>query len=137
MINETTDIENRASIAYPRIYYCSRTHSQIQQVIDELKGMQGVYTDELNTTLLASRKLLCINKEVKNLSENSDQSIDSLCSDFVKNFKCSYHHKTNAVIGAMYNKISPAGVVVPKNGGTICDIEDLVELGKKHRGTYC
>ncbi|KAF9431667.1 DEAD H (Asp-Glu-Ala-Asp His) box helicase 11 [Entomortierella beljakovae] len=46
-----------------KIYYCSRTHSQLSQFVDELRKTS--YGDHLHVISLGSRKSLCINERFK------------------------------------------------------------------------
>ncbi|XP_015593947.1 ATP-dependent DNA helicase DDX11 isoform X2 [Cephus cinctus] len=48
-----------------KIYFCSRTHSQLKQFVSELK--KTPYSDKIALVPLASRQNYCINKEVKKL----------------------------------------------------------------------
>lgn len=43
-----------------KVYFCSRTHSQLSQFISELR--KTVFSSELNVVSLGSRKNLCINE---------------------------------------------------------------------------
>lgn len=68
-----------------KIYYCSRTHSQLSQVINELKNCQIKYS----SVILGSRKVYCVNLEV-----NTIKDIDSLndkCKMLVKNDCCLFY----------------------------------------------
>uniref|UniRef100_A0A8C2T3P2 Regulator of telomere elongation helicase 1 n=1 Tax=Coturnix japonica TaxID=93934 RepID=A0A8C2T3P2_COTJA len=72
----------------PKIIYASRTHSQLTQVINELKNT--VYRPKIS--VLGSREQLCINPEVKRQESNHMQStekglMDSIMDieDLVKN----------------------------------------------------
>ncbi len=58
----------------PRVYFCSRTHSQLNQVVAELRTCRAAFRDTsavgiggdgkpFSMALLASRKSTCINKE--------------------------------------------------------------------------
>ncbi|KAF9173392.1 DEAD H (Asp-Glu-Ala-Asp His) box helicase 11 [Mortierella sp. AD011] len=49
-----------------KIYYCSRTHSQLSQFIDELRKTS--YGDHLHVISLGSRKSLCINERFRKLA---------------------------------------------------------------------
>ena len=49
--------------APPKIIYCTRTHTQIKQIIKELNATH--YFPRMS--VLASRKQYCINPEVKDL----------------------------------------------------------------------
>ena len=51
----------------PQIYFCSRTHKQIQQVIDQLKKTEYRPT----MAVLGSRNIYCINSEVKKSADKN------------------------------------------------------------------
>ena len=89
-----------------KIYYCSRTHSQLSQVINELKNCSTNYT----SVILGSRKVYCVNPEV-----NSIKDVDSLndkCKFLVKNDCCLFYKNS------FYNQLP-------------LDIEDLKSLALK------
>lgn len=50
-----------------KIYFCSRTHSQIKQAINEF---QNCAYGHLRSAVLGSRKHLCINPVAKNADSN-------------------------------------------------------------------
>ncbi|KAG7395319.1 Fanconi anemia group J protein [Phytophthora boehmeriae] len=67
--------QQQSEVITPRIYFCSRTHSQLAQVVKELKGCPESYmaTPDLpvklgETTLrscvLGSKRVMCVNEEV-------------------------------------------------------------------------
>lgn len=95
------------SVTKTKIYYCSRTHSQLSQAINELKNNINGY----NSVILGSRKIYCINKDVNKylnidiLNENCKKSIRNDSCKFYKNF--------------YYNQ-------------QILDIEDTIKLGHSH-----
>ncbi|KAF9764111.1 ATP-dependent DNA helicase chl1 [Nosema granulosis] len=68
-----------------KIYYCSRTHSQLRQVVNEFKKL-NIST---NSIVLGSRKIYCINKDVS--KQSSIDVINSKCRNLVQEDKCSYH----------------------------------------------
>lgn len=89
------DVRVHNQLNFPRIYYCSRTHSQIQQVIDELRGMSGVFLEDLHTTILASRAHMCVNSQVRRHAEATNMTIDAACDDALKKNLCP--HKFNII----------------------------------------
>lgn len=78
-----------------KIYYCSRTHSQLKQVVNEFKKL----CISTNSVVLGSRKVYCINKDVIN-KQASVEAINSKCRDLVSDGKCIYyveHYKEKGI----------------------------------------
>lgn len=48
-----------------RIYYCTRTHKQIYQVVNEYKRLPFAQMGTLKHTILASREQSCVNQDVR------------------------------------------------------------------------
>ncbi|OUC43931.1 DEAD2 domain protein, partial [Trichinella nativa] len=63
-IDERSDDE-RGCILKPKIYYCSRTHSQLAQIAQEL--CKSVHEESTTMVTLGSRQTLCINESVRKL----------------------------------------------------------------------
>ncbi|XP_003375878.1 DNA repair helicase family protein [Trichinella spiralis] len=63
-IGERSDDE-RECILKPKIYYCSRTHSQLAQIAQEL--CKSVHEESTTMVTLGSRQTLCINESVRKL----------------------------------------------------------------------
>ncbi|KAL5072678.1 hypothetical protein RYX36_011662 [Vicia faba] len=122
-----------------KVYFCSRTHSQLSQFVKELR--RTVFADEMGVVSLGSRKNLCINKEV--LAIGNAAGVNERCLELqkkkkndaskVKNLKLGTGaHRTKASSGCpmlkkhrlqreFRNEISQQGPL---------DIEDLANLGK-------
>ncbi|XP_051886100.1 ATP-dependent DNA helicase DDX11 [Pristis pectinata] len=64
-----------------KIYYCSRTHSQLTQFIHEVK--KSPFGKEIRLVSLGSRQNLCVNEEVRCL--RSVQLINDRCLEMQKN----------------------------------------------------
>ena len=95
----------------PKIYYASRTHSQLKQVIKEVNGLS--YRTKVG--LLGSRDQLCINEQVRNANPTARTP---LCRLKIKKNQCEFYTQR----------------VLPKDTEyKAMDIEDMVELGVKHR----
>lgn len=60
----------------PKIYYCSRTHSQLSQFIQEIR--KTPFVDKVQTVSLGSRRNLCINAEVQKLKSVSSMNEECL-----------------------------------------------------------
>ncbi|XP_064023724.1 regulator of telomere elongation helicase 1 isoform X2 [Pogoniulus pusillus] len=99
----------------PKIIYASRTHSQLTQVINELKNT--VYRPKI--CVLGSREQLCINPEVKRQQSNHMQIY--LCRSKVMSRACHFYNNVE-------EKSTDKELM-----NSIMDIEDLVKNGSKHR----
>uniref|UniRef100_A0A8C5TY42 Regulator of telomere elongation helicase 1 n=1 Tax=Malurus cyaneus samueli TaxID=2593467 RepID=A0A8C5TY42_9PASS len=99
----------------PKIIYASRTHSQLTQVINELKNT--VYRPKI--CVLGSREQLCINPEVKRQESNHMQIY--MCRTKVMARSC--HFYCNVEEKSTDKELMES----------IMDIEDLVKNGSKHR----
>lgn len=60
-----------------KIYFCSRTHSQLSQVVREFHKMKGM--EEVAMVAVASRHVLCINESVKKLPTAA--AVNEKCMD--------------------------------------------------------
>jgi chromosome transmission fidelity protein 1 len=128
----------------PKIFYCSRTHSQLSQFSNELRRISlppvidpeevnsvskqdlRNISEELKHLTLGSRKNLCINPKVNKLS--STTAINEKCLDLQKpgtslDHKCPY----------LPNKESESLVTQFRDHAIskIRDIEELGQLGKQ------
>jgi Fanconi anemia group J protein len=56
------------SATHPRIFFCSRTHAQLSQVVAEMR--RTPYAATMRSTLLASREHYCIHPEVQALPKS-------------------------------------------------------------------
>ncbi|XP_021736848.1 ATP-dependent DNA helicase DDX11-like [Chenopodium quinoa] len=123
-----------------KVFFCSRTHSQLSQFIKELN--KTVFGSELKVVSLGSRKNLCINQEV--LKIGNPASINERCLEL-------HNSKKNG--GSKIKKLEPGGSVRRTKASAGCpmlrkqklqkdfvsdvsqqealDIEDLVDLGSR------
>ncbi|KAF3696430.1 Regulator of telomere elongation helicase 1 [Channa argus] len=99
----------------PKIIYASRTHSQLTQVINELKNTS--YRPKVS--LLGSREQLCINQEV--MRQESNHVKVHMCRGKVSTRSCVYYNNVE-------EKSTDRDLV-----NSILDVEDLVKYGNKHR----
>ncbi|XP_027623489.1 regulator of telomere elongation helicase 1 isoform X2 [Tupaia chinensis] len=99
----------------PKILYASRTHSQLTQVIGELRSTS--YRPKV--CVLGSREQLCIHPEVKR-QESSHVQIH-LCRRKVASRSCHFYN--NVEEWSQEQELS----------SPILDIEDLVRSGSQHR----
>ncbi|XP_048205707.1 regulator of telomere elongation helicase 1 [Perognathus longimembris pacificus] len=99
----------------PKIIYASRTHSQLTQVISELRNTS--YRPRI--CVLGSREQLCIHPEVKKQESNHVQI--HLCRKKVTSRSCHF-----------YNNVEEKSLE-QELATSILDIEDLVRGGSKHK----
>ena len=73
-----SEIEEKTQV--PKLYYCSRTHSQLAQFIGEVKRVsESCLLEAPRCITLGSRSNLCINPSVRSLS--SDTAMSEKCLD--------------------------------------------------------
>lgn len=134
----TADVEDET-----KIFYCSRTHSQLSQFVHELQRVQippaiplsdpndvnngsSLPHEEAKHITLGSRKILCINDKVKSLSSVTainDRCLELQQSGASTESKCSFlPNKDNEVLVNDFRDHALAHVR---------DIEDFGRLGKK------
>ena len=104
----------KASEAIPKIIYASRTHSQLSQAVSELKNTS--YKPKVS--ILGSRDQMCINHDVTRLDDNNAKVY--ACRVKISSRSCMHYNNVES------NKSNKEF----KN--EILDIEDMVQLGKKH-----
>ncbi|XP_050068650.1 ATP-dependent DNA helicase DDX11 [Anopheles maculipalpis] len=117
-----------------QVIYCSRTHSQLSQVVNEVKETE--HAKDLRLVSLASRQNLCINPEVRKLKTNT--LINERCLELLKKGgkskpddegRSTKKRRKLAQSCPYYNQRAIEGL---KNGilFEVPDIEDLVKAGK-------
>ncbi len=124
--NPEVEIHNRqfADIAKPSgtrslIIYASRTHSQLGQVIKELK-QTGYHP---NISLLGSRANLCVHPDVSLQKGNAQRT---LCEQLVKAKRCKFKEGITTMATSWCSQGSMQGST------SIMDIEDLGRFGKEN-----
>ncbi|EOA37435.1 hypothetical protein CARUB_v10011496mg [Capsella rubella] len=100
----------------PTIYYASRTHAQITQVIREYRKTGY----RVPMAVLGSRKRCCTNRHVQG-KENVDEKCRLLLKE-KKDIKCPEYEGVGRILA--YSSLQQKG----HNG--VHDIEDLVKIGK-------
>lgn len=113
-LNKNSEDENLFELfnhtSKTKIYYCSRTHSQLSQVINELKNCKNKY----KSVILGSRKIYCINNTVNKIT-NID-ILNDKCKELIRDDCCKYYGNE------YYNQ-------------DIMDVEDLKNAGIND--TFC
>ena len=140
---EADDEEGEGEDSTRRIYFCSRTHSQLSQFVREVK--KSPFSESVSLVSLASRAVLCVNPAVKKLQ--SQAAINEACLELGrKKSKPTVVDEDERTLkksrkggggggGCPYNKSSRTGSLRDKSVMTIHDIEDLVTAGR--RTTSC
>jgi hypothetical protein len=106
---------NNLPTLVPKVYYASRTHSQLSQVLKELEKFAGQ-----SGTILASRQHLCINEKI-NRAYKGDLLNDK-CHELLVADGCPHFN----------NRVSkPKLEAFLRESPPISDIEDLIGRGKR------
>uniref|UniRef100_A0A8C2UEU5 DEAD/H-box helicase 11 n=1 Tax=Coturnix japonica TaxID=93934 RepID=A0A8C2UEU5_COTJA len=117
-----------------KIYYCSRTHSQLSQFVHEVQ--KSPFGKDTRLVSLGSRQNLCVNEEVRRLG--ALQLINDRCTEMQKN---KHEKKSDAEVEGKKRRVSRA--VCPFYSYEqmqflrdevlveVKDIEQLVTLGKE------
>ncbi|ORX33827.1 hypothetical protein BD324DRAFT_643783 [Kockovaella imperatae] len=113
-----------------KIYYTSRTHTQLRQLTSELlktcfanEGAESQQHMDVSLVPLGSRKQLCINDKIRSLG--GDDRLNETCLDMQKsaNARCEYlpsKDQEHLMLDARDSVLA-----------TVKDIEDLVVAGKQ------
>uniref|UniRef100_A0A1Q3EVL6 DNA 5'-3' helicase n=1 Tax=Culex tarsalis TaxID=7177 RepID=A0A1Q3EVL6_CULTA len=73
--------EDRLRYQPVQVIFCSRTHSQLSQVVNEVRRTE--FGKQIRLTMIASRQNFCINQEVRKLKSNT--LINERCLEMQKN----------------------------------------------------
>ena len=114
--NGVGSVDSGRAAPRSRIVYASRTHSQLQQVIRELKlaVRHGSYDPAM--CVLGSRDQMCVHPEVSELRGVRQKA---MCKSHVASRTCNYREGVEAFIRRRRQRAE------------IHDIEDLGELGRR------
>ncbi|XP_039664498.1 ATP-dependent DNA helicase DDX11 [Perca fluviatilis] len=117
-----------------KIYYCSRTHSQLAQFVHEVQ--KSPFSKDISLVTLGSRQNLCVNEEVRRLG--SIQRINDRCIEMQKNKHEKPHHEEGvkrkrgqAKSVCPYYKASALQQMRDDVLGTVHDIEQMLKLGRE------
>lgn len=106
-----------AAWGVPKIIYASRTHSQLTQVMAEMKRTTYSY---MKAAVIGSRDQLCIHPDVIKESGNANKM--HMCRAKVQARSCSF-----------YGRVEQKKDHPDFHDASILDIEDLVKGGTKHK----
>lgn len=107
----------------PKIYYASRTHSQLSQFISEVKKTKfadSTHQPAIRLTPLASRANLCIHPDVVSLRDPA--AINERCIEMQR--------ETNKEKKCPYIKLKKVNDLKENILSSVYDIEDIVSRGK-------
>ena len=133
--NDAGSANDKKPPKVPRVYYATRTHSQIQQVVRELK--RTAYRPAM--VVLGSRDHYCIHPSVRKRGRNINEECKQLLERGVRGGGGSgessgapFAEDTGRGCGYSHGAMKLAGNV-SRQGAEPLDIEDLVVAGKKSR----
>lgn len=119
----------------PTIIYASRTHSQLSQVVSELRNTRY----RPRHAVIGAREHSCIHPKVNpavakgraggpGAERRSSSEVTTGCTKLNKERRCAYRNN-------LEEKAGKGGTWVPGGGREqpVLDLEDLVAVGKKHR----
>ncbi len=101
----------------PTIFFASRTHSQLKQVIRELKKTS--YNPDM--VVLGSREHYCIHPKVRKSNKKNEE-----CTKLTETSSCRYQVRAEG--------LAEDSALLPDGPMHIFDIEELVALGEKKSG---
>jgi DEAD_2 len=112
------------SMGVPTIIYASRTHSQLSQVVRELRNT--CYRPR--HAVLGSREKMCVHPKVKKETSGA-ADINHDCSRLLKDRNCRYRNKLEAYMAPSNEDTCGSGETIQP----VRDMEELIELGKNHK----
>ncbi|KAL3921915.1 MAG: hypothetical protein SGILL_002492 [Bacillariaceae sp.] len=123
-LQASSKVQNKRFGPVPTIIYASRTHSQLSQVVRELRNTRY----RPRHAVLGSREQMCVNPKVKKATSTAS-TINHDCSALNKERRCQFKNRLEG-FSAPSNESS--------NGqwfGTqpVMDMEDLVLMGQNHK----
>jgi len=136
-IEETMTGDTPAEYKKVKVIYCSRTHSQVAQMVASLKSTP--YRPRM--AILGSRDRLCIHKNIKPRTRGADAitgvNVNNECRLRVRNTeKSRRHHVTNPTSDTAYNDDDPPEHM-PGDGDTGGGTQDEGDEGYLHRSRTC
>ena len=138
--NETLSDETREkedAVQCTKIFYCSRTHSQLTQFVREVQ--KSPFGEDTRLAALASRQNMCVNNEVRKL--NSLSLINERCLELQKlksektrtGEKEKKRRRVAGGRGCPFYKQEALGRLRDRMLVEVLDIEQLVQLGRSFK----
>lgn len=121
--DSASDAGNAISSPIRRIFYCSRTHSQLSQVMSELRRILKEHPStndapQIRAITMGSRKTFCINETVSRLK--NPERINERCHELLAHDGCPYYNQDKDADMKTFLRSLPE----------VTDVEELVVLGK-------
>ena len=115
--HETGIVKPKVSRRVPTIYFGTRTHKQVAQIVSELKRTPF----RPRMTILGSRNQYCIHSKVAKASNKNES-----CLELLETKSCRFFDRVRNIKAS--NLLQPGGDL------ELFDIEELVTVGKRVRG---
>uniref|UniRef100_A0A8C8I2F4 ATP-dependent DNA helicase DDX11 n=1 Tax=Oncorhynchus tshawytscha TaxID=74940 RepID=A0A8C8I2F4_ONCTS len=114
-----------------KIYYCSRTHSQLAQFVHEVQ--KSPFSQDISLVPLGSRQNMCVNEEVRRLG--SVQRINDRCMEMQKNKHVEGGKRKRGASKAVCPYVGAQGLQTLRDTvlGAVRDIEQLLSLARETR----
>jgi regulator of telomere elongation helicase 1 len=129
--NATDSVANGNSVGLnklPTIIYASRTHSQLSQVVKELRFTRY----RPRHAVLGSREQMCIHPKVQTAKATSTD-INHNCTRLNKDRKCMFRNNLDGFVVHGSVDRSSSGEAYELGIQPVLDIEELVNLGKNRK----
>jgi DNA repair helicase (rad3) len=124
----TSDVTSNALNKLPTIIYASRTHSQLSQVVKELRFTRY----RPRHSVLGSREQMCVHPKVQTAKATSTD-INHNCTRLNKDRKCMFRNNLDGFVVNGSVGGSSSGEAYELGIQPVLDIEELVSLGKKRK----
>jgi regulator of telomere elongation helicase 1 len=112
------------STRVPTIIYASRTHSQLSQVVRELRNTRY----RPRHAVLGSREQMCVHPKVKKETSGA-ADINHDCSRLLKDRKCRYRNNLESYVAPSNEDTCGSRETIQP----VRDMEELIELGKNDK----
>lgn len=117
----------------PKIYYASRTHSQLAQLVHELQrtsfGRADADSDPVRVVNLGSRRQMCINTNVQRVGDTfGTEAMNERCLELMESkHRCPYLPAREGQDAARMDAFRDQALA------EVRDIEELVQVGRRMR----
>ena len=141
-VNDDLEEEEEEEDTARRIFFCSRTHSQLSQFVREVK--KSPFGNSISLVSLASRSVMCVNPAVSGLK--SQAAVNERCLDLKRRkaakpegasdgepLKKRAKKGEGVSAGCPYNRVNATTLLKEKALLAIRDIEELVVEGRKSK----